>query len=102
VPGLRAGIAALAVALTLPAVSLRLLALGSQLPPFVLRYTNIAREAGLDMTLVFGGREAIGARVHIAAAGAVDRVDVRWPNAAGKNAGSGSRLTGSTRSRKGE
>ena len=55
VPGLRAGTAALALLL---AASFRPPASGFQLPasaPF--SFANIAREAGLDMSIVFGARE---------------------------------------------
>jgi enediyne biosynthesis protein E4 len=58
VPGLRAGTAALALTaagLQLSASSVGLPAAGSQLSAF--SFTNIAREAGLDTPIVFGGRE---------------------------------------------
>jgi enediyne biosynthesis protein E4 len=59
VSGLRASLVAMAVALSLgPASDLRLPISDRRLPtsrPFTI--TNIAREAGIDMTTVFGGRD---------------------------------------------
>src|SRR5215471_3167741 len=54
VPGLRTGTAAIAVLLA--AVSFRLPASGFQLPASI-TITNIARDAGLEMPITFGGRE---------------------------------------------
>ena len=59
VSGLRASLVAMAVALSLgPASDLRLPISDRRLPtsrPFTI--TNVAREAGIDMTTVFGGRD---------------------------------------------